>query len=222
MGNKKKLSKMKKLTLANLLLLLFACQTNNPHDSNRISIFNGKDLTGWYRAGFVNGDADYSVVDSAIVGTTAAPRVSNSFLLSKKQYKNFDLVFEVKLPDGRLNSGIQIRSICNSKKKKGRVHGAQVEISTNGNAGFIYGEAVGGWISSKKRPHKHFKEGKWNHYRVKAVGKRVQTWINGKKIEDIQSDRIYSQGHLGLQVHSIKEGGPYTVAWRNIKIEEIK
>ena len=209
---------MKKIILTILLLSLVACQVSKSEGN---TIF--KDLTGidWYQAKHINGNAKFSVVDGAIVGTTAKHYVKNSFLLSKKQYKNFDLSFEVKLPDGRLNSGIQIRSVYDPNKQKGRVHGAQVEISTNGNAGFIYGEAVGGWIS-KKKPHSHFKTNKWNKYRIKAIGKKVQTWINDKKIEDIQSNRIYKKGHFGLQVHSIGKGGPYTVLWRNFQIKELK
>ena len=211
---------MNKLTLTLLLLSLVACKSTTPNDG-RTSIFNGKDLTGWYQAKHVNGDADYDVIKGAIVGTTATPGVPNSFLMSDKQYRDFDLTFEVKLPNGALNSGIQIRSTYNPNKLKGRVHGAQVEIATTGKAGFIYGERVGGWISTVKK-HTHFKEGKWNKYRIKAVGRRVQTWINDHKIEDIQSPKIYEQGRLGLQVHGIKKAGPYKVYWKNFRIKEIK
>ncbi len=57
-------------------------------------------------------------------------------------------------------------------------------------------------------------------------GARIQTWINGEAIEDLTDEAIYkthSKGFIGLQVHGIKKGtGPYEVAWRNLKIRELK
>ncbi len=45
-----------------------------------VSLFNGKDLTGWKQ---INGTATYAVEDGAIVGTTAVGK-ANSFLCSEK------------------------------------------------------------------------------------------------------------------------------------------
>ena len=96
-------------------------------------------------------------------------------------------------------------------------------------AGYIYGEATGrGWLTLKEEliPHKHFKDGQWNHYRVVANGSRIQTWINGQQIADLTDEPAFEShpvGFIGLQVHGIKKGtGPYTVAWRKIRIREIK
>ncbi len=71
-----------------------------------VSIFNGKDLEGWTHDPL--GKANYEVVDGAIVGTTVEGS-PNSFLLSEKEYGDFELTFEVQVDDG-LNSGVQIRS----------------------------------------------------------------------------------------------------------------
>ena len=145
--------------------------------------------------------------------------------------------FEVKC-DNALNSGVQIRSKTipvpkDSDVKFGRVGGPQVEIEASGDkgaeAGYIYGEATGrGWLTVKEEliPHKHFKDGQWNHYRVVANGSRIQTWINGQQIADLTDEPAFEShpvGFIGLQVHGIKKGtGPYTVAWRKIRIREIK
>ena len=73
-----------------------------------------------------------------MVGTTneGSP---NSFMCTEKDYSDFELTFEVKVDDA-LNSGVQIRSVSKQEIKGGRVHGPQVEIATNGTAGFVYGE----------------------------------------------------------------------------------
>ncbi|MCH7990420.1 MAG: DUF1080 domain-containing protein, partial [Planctomycetes bacterium] len=143
-----------------------------------IKLFNGKNLEGWVQH---NGTATYKVEKQTVLGTTSEGS-PNSFLCTKKNYSDFELEFEVKVDD-ELNSGVQIRSVSDPNIKKGRVHGPQVEIATNGTAGFIYGEALGtGWLSEDLTDPKAvaaFKKGEWNKYRVLAVGKSIKTWING-------------------------------------------
>jgi hypothetical protein len=189
-----------------------------------VSIFDGKSLTGWIQK---NGTATYRVENGAIVGRTAEGS-PNSFLCTTKEYADFELEFEVKV-DNALNSGVQIRSQTRGGPD-GRVNGPQVEIEAGpGEAGYIYGEATDrGWLTPKDRlkPHAHFKHGEWNHYRILAQGPRIQTWINGQKIEDLTDEPIYKthpKGFVGLQVHGIDKGaGPFEVAWRNIRIRELK
>jgi hypothetical protein len=222
------------LHLLSVLLLLVA----NHHacaakDGAWTALFNGKTLDGWIQH---NGTATYRVEDGAIVGRTAQGS-PNSFLCTEKDYGDFELEFEVKV-DNRLNSGVQIRSKTKQQpagkgknQKAGRVNGPQVEIEASGGggaeAGYVYGEATGrGWLTPKARlkPHKHFRDGEWNAYRVVAKGPRIQTWINGQPIEDLTDEAIYkthAEGFIGLQVHGIgKSAGPYEVAWRNLRIRE--
>ena len=185
------------------------------------SLFNGKNLEGWEQK---NGTATYEIVDGTILGTTAKGS-PNSFLCSVKEYENFDLRFKVKVDD-ELNSGVQIRSVSKPGYKEGRVHGPQVEIEAGpGSSGFIYSEGTGRkWISADPAEHEVFKNGEWNQYRVLADGNRVQTWINGKQIEDVEIPEIESKkGFLGLQVHGLgkKKEGPFKVQWQNIRIKEL-
>ena len=153
----------------------------------------------------------------------------NSFLCTEKEYGDFELEFEVKVHD-KLNSGVQIRS--KSKEDSGRVYGPQVEIEASGEKGaeaaYVYGEATGrGWLTAQDRlkPHKVMKDGEWNQFRIVAKGPRIQTWINGQMIEDLTDEKIFEthpKGFIGLQVHGIRSGtGPYTVAWRKIRIKEL-
>ncbi len=143
-------------------------------------------------------------------------------MCTEKEYGDFELVFEVKVDD-ELNSGVQIRSRSTEEFNKGRVHGPQVEIETGGTAGYVYSEGTGrGWISAKQTPTDAFKKGQWNQYAIRAVGNRIQTWVNGRKIEDLTDDVSFRSGFIGLQVHGIpKDKGPYEVRWREIKIRSL-
>ena len=189
-------------------------------------IFDGKTLKGWTQR---NGTATYRVENNAIVGKTKEGS-PNSFLCTDKLYGNFDLKFEVKVDNG-LNSGVQIRSQTKDGPK-GRVNGPQVEIEMSGKngaeSGYIYGEAAGGWMTpaDKRKPHKHFKDGEWNAYRVVAKDAHIQVWINGVQISDLvdkEKLKSHPKGFIGLQVHGIRKGsGPFEVSWRNLSIIELK
>ncbi len=188
-----------------------------------VPLFNGKNLEGWEQR---NGTAKYRVEDGAVVGKTneGSP---NSFLCTVKEYGDFELKFEVKVDDA-LNSGVQIRSKSKGDTKDGRVHGPQVEIATNGTAGYIYGEGLNtGWLTKNMDDPKAkaaFKKGEWNQFHVKAMGKSIKTWVNGVPVADLTDDQTgMMSGFIGLQVHGIKAGtGPYEVRWRNIVIKELK
>lgn len=185
-----------------------------------VDLFNGKNLDGWEQK---NGTATYEVVDDTILGRTVKGS-PNSFLCSEKEYGDFELVFEVKVDKG-LNSGVQIRSVSKPDYKEGRVHGPQVEIEWDpGESGYIYSEGTKrGWVSPTRTQKNVFKNEGWNEYRVLADGPRIQTWINGTCIEDIEMPAIESRkGFLGLQVHGVKKNaGPFKVQWKNIRIREI-
>ena len=227
---------MKKYSLLILLTSLTSILFAKHHKGEMTSIFDGKTLNGWTQ---LNGTADYRVEKGTIIGKTKEGS-PNSFLCSDKLYGDFELHFQVKLINNELNSGVQIRSQCKERTDKeqtrgdkhGRVNGPQVEIEAtkeNGaESGYVYGEALGGWMTPKSdlTPHKHFKNGEWNQYRIIAKGPRIQTWVNGNQVSNLtdkEKHKTHSKGFIGLQVHSIKKGsGPYEVAWKNIKIKEIK
>lgn len=193
------------------------------------SLFGGKSLDGWsVKSGF----ATYKVADGAIVGTTAVDS-PNSFLVSDQTFGDFELTVDVLLEDNELNSGVQIRSKLNGTEYGGRVYGPQVEIEASpGQAGFIYGEAAGGWQSPEPESpdpqvnqHSHFVNGEWNRYRVRAVGRHIETWINDHKVADLMYDEQRyaenAEGFFGLQVHGVGKSGPFQVRWCNIYVRKL-
>jgi hypothetical protein len=203
-----------------------------PEGEGWVQLFDGETLDGWK---IRSGKATYKVEDGTIVGTTVAGS-PNTFLISADEFADFDLRFEVLLEDNPLNSGVQIRSKLRNPDGEygGRVYGPQVEIEASpGQAGYIYGEAAGGWQSPEPESkdeavnkHRFFKNNEWNQYRVKADGRRIQTWINGNMVADLEYDeQRYEEnekGFIGLQVHGVGDSGPYSVRWKNIFIKPIE
>jgi Domain of Unknown Function (DUF1080) len=214
-----------------MLLTILAAGSLAGTERQWVALFDGRTLDGWMQE---NGTARYRVEDGAIVGRTSEGS-PNSFLVSEREYGDFELEFEVKVDDA-LNSGVQIRSRTKERTtgpgaddQAGRVFGPQVEIEASpGLAGYIYGEATGrGWLTPEERlrAHGHFLNGQWNRYRVVARGPRVRIWINAQPIEDLMDEQIYEthpRGFIGLQVHGIERGaGPYEVAWRKLRLREL-
>lgn len=187
-----------------------------------VSLFNGKDLSGWKQ---LNGQAKYEVRDGAIVGTSVM-NTPNSFLTTEQNYGDFIFECDVKV-DNKLNSGIQIRSLSTPEYQNGRVHGYQVEIDPSDRAysGGIYDEARRGWLyplDINPEGKKAFKKDQWNKYRVEAIGNSIRTFVNGIPVAHLIDD-VTPSGFICLQVHSIpkddksKEGTE--VSWKNIRIQ---
>jgi hypothetical protein len=214
-----------------LLLLspapLFAAEESEKSaEEGWIELFDGETLEGWTRRG---GNAEYEVRDGVIVGKTAPPTSPNTFLCSNEEFGDFELEFEVKYLEGKpFNSGVQIRS----KAENNKVSGPQVEIEPSpGQAGYIWGESsTREWVYPSEadghnpEPHENFKNDDWNQYRVVAKGPRLQVWLNGEMVADVEDEyhaENYPKGFIGLQVHRIGPSSQRTVGWKNIRIKPL-
>ena len=209
-------------------LLLFAlvigvsqssCSKTEKKQTPWIEIFDGNTFNGWTQKG---GEANYTIKDGIIVGTTVH-NTPNSFMTTDKMYGNFILELEYKV-DATMNSGIQIRSNSFSEYRNGQVHGYQVEIDPSERAwsAGIYDEGRRGWLhtlENNPKAQQAFKQNDWNHYRIEAIGDTLKTWINNVPAAHL-IDEVTDIGFIGLQVHSIrkdqKEGTE--IHWKNIKI----
>lgn len=202
-------------------LLVAGLATLTAAEGGWLSLFNGKDLTGWEQK---NGKATYEAKDGCIVGTSA-PNSANSFLCTTKDYGDFELEFEVKV-DAALNSGVQIRSQSSSGYQNGRVHGYQVEIAVGGYNGGIYDEARRGkFLNAEQQPTAEIrtlvKDNEWAKYRVVCKGDRIETWVNDVKVTDLKDD-MTERGFIALQVHGVgNRTEPLRASWRNIRLKEL-
>jgi hypothetical protein len=210
---------MRKLQML-LAFLMFVSAVSAKKNDGWISLFNGKDLTGWHQ---LNGQAKYHVEKGEIVGTTVS-NTPNSFLATDKDYSDFILELDLLVTDN-MNSGIQFRSISKPDIKDGRVHGYQCEVDPSARAwsGGIYDEARRGWLyTNELNPvaKSAFKMGEWNRYRIECVGNSIRTWLNGVPVAYVLDDMTPS-GLIALQVHSIgKDVEPgKQIRWKNVRIK---
>jgi hypothetical protein len=210
-------------------LPLFAEDADAPEksaDDGWITLFDGETLEGWTSRG---GQAEYEARDGVIIGKTALPTSPNTFLCSDEEFGDFELEFEVKYLEGKpFNSGVQIRA----KAEGNKVSGPQVEIEPSpGQAGYIWGEAsTREWVyppdadGHNPQPHEKFRNDGWNQYRVVAKGPRLQVWLNGEKVTDVEDEyhaENYPAGVIGLQVHRVGPSTQRTVGWKNIRIKPL-
>ena len=195
-------------------------QPDSP-DSGWVSLFNGKDLTGWDQ---IEGTAKYAVENGEITGTTV-PDNPNGILCTKDTFSNFILALDVKV-DTALNSGIQVRSHTMDVKGNKEVYGYQVEVDPSSRAwsGGIYDSRRRGWIADlKDKPEvrKAFKNEAWNHYQIYANGDTIKTWINDIPVATLV-DSLDANGFIGLQVHQSATDKPLKVQFRNIRIKVLE
>lgn len=219
-------------TAISLALLVISSTPTVAGDWQLLS--DGDSLSDWKKLG---GQAVYTIKDGVITGETR--RGKNTFL-TRGPYADFELEFEVRCDVG-LNSGVQIRSHQFSEdtaqeskperiREKGEVYGYQCEIRDDLN--LPHGCAGNFWDESRRTKwldetvdaaakQKFYKPGEWNHFRIVAKGRRIQSFVNGQPVADFTDDRDAS-GFIGLQVHSVKDGtGPFQVSWRKVRIREL-
>lgn len=179
--------------------------------------FNGKDLTGWRGLPGL-----WAVKDEAIIGDTGPDGIpANTFLCSEKEYKDFELAFQVKLTGDltKANSGVQIRSELLDKEKF-TVKGPQCDMGQV-YWGSLYGEQFGGMMqqSDPEVVKKVLKPGEFNDYSIRCVGKRVTIKLNGETTVDAEFEKMPSNGIIAFQAHT---GPAMVVVFKSIRFQELK
>lgn len=162
----------------------------------------------------------WKINGATVTGASPADGLKfNTFLCSKKKYKDFELKMQIRLKDGKGNSGIQIRSkIINMEKFA--VGGPQCDIGAN-YWGSLYGEQFGGMMkeADKNKINKVLKNEDFNDYHIKVVGKHVTIKVNGETAVDQEFEKLPDEGIIAFQLHA---GGPMEVTFRNIEFKEGK
>jgi hypothetical protein len=203
-----------------LVILTFGLHgAEKKEDGGLVSLFDGKTLNGW------EGKRDFFRVENgAIVAGFLDKKIpNNEFLVSKKEYTDFELSFEAKLVGIGNNAGVQFRSQRIAKHHE--MIGYQCDIGSWSRGtiwGFLYDESrrnkmlaqapqkkVNSWVNPK---------GQWNELRVLAKGPVIQIWLNGKQTVNFTETQkeIPLKGKLGLQIHS---GPPLECHYRKIQIK---
>lgn len=196
---------MKNLLLA-VFVLPFLININNP-----VSLFNGKDLTGWT----IHGTEKWYVENGHLI-CESGPDKQYGYLSTNKTYKNFILTLQFK-QESNGNSGVFFRSSIDGVK----ISGWQCEVAPlNHNTGGIYESYGRGWLIKPNPLHERFlKPGKWNKLKLEVKGDEVTTWLNGHMMVNLKDEKIgKGNGFIALQIH---DGGGIKVKWRKLLISEL-
>ena len=177
--------------------------------------FDGKTLEGWEgQPGW------WSVRDGAIVGSyTDSALKHNTFLWSKKKYRNFELEFQIRLKDGQGNSGVQIHSFIFDHDLY-TASGPQCDVGQQ-YWGSLYGENFGGMMkaSDPELVKKVLKPTDFNDYYIKVVGKHVTIKLNGETTVDDDFAHMPDEGRIGWQMHA---GFPFMeVTFKDIQFKDL-
>ena len=177
-------------------------------------LFNGRDLTGW------EGDPKlWLVEDGMLVGRSPGIRY-NDFLATTRSYRDFVLRFQIRLIDGRGNSGMQFRS-QRVPPPSHEVCGYQADVAA-GMWGNLYDESRRRRNLSGPTPEllrKILRPTGWNDYEIQARGDHILLALNGVTTVDYtEADaKIARDGIFATQIHA---GGPMEVQFRNIRVRE--
>ena len=124
---------------------------------------------------------------------------------------DFELTLEFK-QEANGNSGVFIRSTVEGTK----VSGWQVEVAPPGSdTGGVYESYGRGWlIKPDKSKDSALKMGDWNQMKIRVVGDKITTWLNGTPMIELEDEKIGNgKGSVALQIH---DGGGIKVRWRNL------
>ena len=180
-----------------------------------VSLFNGKDLTGWrlINEKQING---FKVVDGVLVNdpvqTEGAPHISYGNLRTDREFEDFNLKLEVNVPAGS-NSGVYLRGmyeiqVMDSYKRELDSH----------NMGAVYSRIKP--VVAAEKP-----AGEWQTMDITLCDRHITVILNGTKIIDnqpvygptggaIKSD-VFAPGPIYLQ------GDHGKVLYRNIVLTPI-
>jgi len=197
--------------MKNIFIMLFSLATMASATAQKTSLFNGSDLEGWN----IHGTEKWYVAAGVLI-CESGPEEKYGYLSTDKFYDDFILTLEFK-QEANGNSGVFFRSTLEGTK----ISGWQVEVAPpNHDTGGIYESYGRGWlIKPDAKKDKALKMGEWNKMKIRVVGEKATTWLNGKKMVCLSDEKIGAgKGAIALQIH---DGGGIKVMWRNINIKTL-
>ncbi len=157
-----------------------------------VSLFNGKDLKGW----FYRGKATWTVKDGVLVGEGGMGHIYSDATCTDFEAKG---TFRITEQGDKANSGFYFRANPPEDKPDGFPRGYEAQICNSQ-------EAYTGWLWKPGKPTGKAtelltKDGEWFTYHIKAVGSQIRFWINGKMVMSYD-DSEFKTGHFAIQGHN--------------------
>jgi hypothetical protein len=199
----------------------WAATVNFPASEKPAPLFNGKDFEGWEGNTGEGGTKTYfTIKDGVIVARNEAdnaPAVSN-YLLTKKNYKNFRLVFEGKLAESKMHSGIALWG--KKYEKDGENNSYQGHLVMFPSGWGFYDLFRRNSIYRDDGRAKKADNGDWNRMEILAIAPRIRLAVNGQQVADWSDPKpeLCEAGPIGLQHHSNKV--PQEIRFRGLILSE--
>lgn len=193
---------------------LTSCLTSVSFASEIVSLFNGKDLTGWKGDGYV-------VTDSTI---TCTPSGKN--LITEKTYTNYVFSFEFKLPPGG-NNGIALHYPGDGNPAYTGIEVQVLDDTAEKYKNLKPYQFHGGLYTLKEAKQGYLKPiGEWNKETITVNGDKITVTLNGVIINEANLNELALKhpkhagvkrrlGHIGFCGHGD------AVAFRKITIVEL-
>lgn len=178
-----------------------------------ISLFNGKDLTGWTNVG----NEKWTIEDGTLHGIALTK--GYGYLRTEKNYKDFQLSLKFKC-EGSGNSGV----FFHVDFKPGTadvVQGPQFEIdcSIGRHTGGVYDVGRQWLVWPAPENETVVRKGEWNEFLLKVEGNRYISRLNGVQLVDYTDPKPFgADGGIALQLHS---GGQGDMRFRDIMIRDL-
>ena len=182
---------MKKIVIL-LYLLVIVCSADiivAQTDSDWTSLFNGKDLNGW----FIRGKAVWTVQDGTLIGEGGMGHIYTNLSCTDFEMKG---TFRI---SANGNSGFYFRANPPADNPAAFPRGYEAQICNSQ-------DAYTGWLwkpgtPTGKATELLTKDGEWFSYRIRATGDHIQFWINDKLVMTYD-DNEYKTGHFAIQGHN--------------------
>jgi len=178
-----------------------------------VSLFNGKDLSGWKEIG----KEKWVVEDGVIYGEGITKEYG--YLATEKTYRDFHMRLSFKCEaDG--NSGVYIHTTFEPGTPKVTA-GRQIEIdrTLNHHTGGLYGDGKG-WVAwPRPETETLIRPNDWNDMLIQVEGNHYQVHLNGVQVLDfVYPSPEAEEGVIALQLHS---GGQGRMRFKDIFVRDL-
>ncbi len=216
-------------TLFKCCVVVVACATASMAESPKppegfVALFDGTTLKGWKSTG--KGD-QWLVEDGVIVCKGGG----GGWLLTEKEFGDFELQCEYRWSKEGTNSGVALRTPLEGNPAYA---GMEIQLIDDENwekvhkfklADFQHTGSI--YDVQPAKPATNKAVGEWNSFRAVCKGRKVMIEQNGKELVNTDLDQFEAKfakhpglkrekGHLGFQSYNTK------VEFRNVYVKELK
>lgn len=187
-------------------------------------LFNGTDLSGWK----ATGKADAWAVEDGVIVCKGG---GGGYLLTEKEYGDFELTAEYRFAKPGTNSGIALRT---PPQGDPAYQGMEIQLIDDEGweavhkfklADYQHTGSIYDVRPAKKQANKPV--GEWNRIHITCKGRQVKVVLNGEELVNANLDDHQTKfakhpglkrgaGHLGFQSYNTR------VEFRNVAVKELR